>query len=467
MKKGFYRTKYIVLIDKYLNGEITFAELRNRTSSKRNLITYLNNYKKIYPNKEFVINAIIDNIDDLILEAKIEKKKKVIDDYFIGNASVFDIKALGEKRSVLKTLDIYSYLKPKYKKDIEELKIELYTKKEADYIPAITNYIDGKSKDFSEIYLLGSEYEVLNYLKNYITIYPDRKDEILYIVDNFDTLKNSEYERCNLIKILKKELENKSTKYIENVMNIIMQDDDKVITYLEKHKFSLHNLESSIRQFSNKYYNQKNTIEYLNNLISRYENYLNNRVKKSNSYIKYSFDFQNNKEANFFNRIYCLYLSGLSIEEFCSITGESLSDLRVLVKNRVKTDNYKDIVNEILSRRASDEFYIKMKYIADMVLNEEEFDVFDYYNITRLKVEDYREIIKDMVEPENYKKIIIKLYKTVSVEKNINKNVELNANRTINGKIVSKEDKLEIFNYLEENRYPINLYYYTLKKKLK
>ena len=295
-------------------------------------------------------------------------------------------------------------------------------KKDTIYIKVITDYLDGVDRDFSNIYLLGSKALIFDYLKRYIKKYPERSEEVTKILDNFDLLKSGKYTFDNLVKVLNKHIENYSSRYVEIVLNIITKDENAAIDYLKDNKITLTNLKSVLKQFETKYNNQTDEINYLNKIFSKYEKILEEKSKKSKKYINISL-FDSSRD-HLVMRFKCLYISKLSIEEFCSLTGESVSSIRTYCLDKLNDKNFKDNAKEILDRKSSKEFYTELMNIAYEIDTNKEFDAVDYYNMTRLKTSDYRDIIQNMLLKEDFIRVIKKINETVKIKNNVSKTNE-------------------------------------------
>lgn len=184
--------------------------------------------------------------------------------------------------------------------------------------------------------------------------------------------------------------------------------------------------------------------------------------------------YKNNKQFIFnLNLVNDLIKSGLSIEEFCFVTGaSSIYDLKRAIKYIFKENS--QIIYEMLEERSNDSFYAQIKSISYKIINNKDFDIIDYYQYTRMNMSDFLKIVHNVIHDEKaktkVKEKIGKISRNVTLYNNqyVNKDAELNCYTVINDREVSKEEKEKVFAYLDKeglNR-PYNLFVYKqcLKK---
>ena len=333
----------------------------------------------------------------------------------------------------------------------------------AKYIKIIKKYISNGMEDFTSVYLIGDKNTILRALKVYVKKNPEHVNEINYILNNFDELIKIELSLDELKKAFENKNKYRYVKYTNIVSDILFYDDEEALKIIKKKNYSLVELSTSIKLFSENYPLQVNEINRLNEIY----NMLNvDRKKTSNTYVDKSalcgkslFD----KKTEMDNQLKELYLSNLSIEEFCSLNNVTIKSIKNLC-DKYMEDN-KKIIDEILNRDSS-EFKNYIKNLGLSILEKEEFDRLDYYLYTKLKYEDFRDILYQLLPKEQVLLILKKLNKTrkITCGAYINKNKELEAINIINGKVISNEEKIKIFDFLEENNLPLDLYKTALKK---
>lgn len=332
------------------------------------------------------------------------------------------------------------------------------------FFDAITNYINGDISDFSELYMLGNNSVILNYLKDYANAYPERSYEINILIDNLDELRYSKYEKDSLLRVLESHYDRYNSKYVKFIIELLEMDEIKTINYFKKNDINVKTLKSSLEQFSKLFKNQTNEIDYIKNVINKYEIECSKASKKTD-YINVSLFYDQTDKDYINNRFESLYISKLSIEEFCSLTGESLVNTKVTVETYLKNEKYCDKAKEILARTSSKEFYNNILSLAYEIDTNESFDAIDYYGSTRLKNSDFRDILSNLVERTDLIRIVKKLNSIVKIS-NVNKTFELKSKKIISGREIKLEEKEMIFKYLEDNNLPIGLYNVALKKYL-
>ena len=333
---------------------------------------------------------------------------------------------------------------------------------------AIKNYLDGNS-DFSDVYLIGSKTDILKELKKFVEIYPERKSEIEYVVENLDELLKSKYEFRNLIKILyiKSKYPGNNYGWDELAYNLLILSEKDAIELIRKQHITKQAYSSFIRKFKTKFPKQLEEIEVLKGLYVKYlEKYNIDPDKK----VKRSYIECNHVGDKRLDKFVAVYESGYCIEEYCSINGETIHSVTTAVKNLKLEDKqkYAEEYEEILNRDNSDFYeYIRFTISKLLEIDKNDFTIMDYHKYTKLPVTDFVKLANSLVEnQETIKELLIMIKIADRKLPRICKDVELNSKITINGVEVSREDKENVFNYLEENGYPICDYKIALRKYL-
>lgn len=145
------------------------------------------------------------------------------------------------------------------------------------------------------------------------------------------------------------------------------------------------------------------------------------------------------------------------------------------IKNAIKIVSLNDNtflskINNIINSRNSFNAYCEIDNIINLILNDESFDIIDYYNMTKLSFKDLIEYCKLYYDEETaskikkfsnkYKETILHNRTKVIIEK------ELEGFTSIQGRLITREEKEIIFSYLKERQIPINVMIYkaALKK---
>lgn len=165
-----------------------------------------------------------------------------------------------------------------------------------------------------------------------------------------------------------------------------------------------------------------------------------------------------------------LIKSGLTIEEYCFVNGTSrIYDLKQAIK-RIKPifKENSQIIDDILKERSNDDLYANIKLISYKIINDKDFDVIDYYQYTRMNMNDFLKIVHNVIRDEKAKsrvhEKISKINRNLILYTNqyINKEAELESYTFINERVISREEKEKVFAYLDREglNKPYNLFVY-------
>ena len=461
--------KYQIIIRDYLNSGCKNLEKLKKLGSKNNIMHYLNRYKEVFPNRTNEIDYVIDNYDSLYEMYRLKKDNymyiKIINECISGEKDALKkLRHLGSKESVLHYLKNYLILYPDKVNEISELKERLYNpsyKVTPKYIMAINNYLNGVSKNFLEIYLLGDKSKILRCLRQYINRFPENAEKVNYIIDNIDgfmTFKSSEDE---LKRIFEVKLKNKAIAYMQVINEVLFISEEEALHVLVTKNISADLFGKYVKSFKDSFPLQVDEIKKLNNIYKALNEKQSNR---QTGYINTTLLYKSNADVvnNELEQLNELIKSDLSIEEYCSKTGNSISSIRLICDKYRETNE--DAINNILTKDTT-EFKNYIKEIGKSILLDDKFDRLDYYQLTHLKYENFRDILYEELPKETVMKILrkcSKIFKSVTIP--INKENELEIVNTFNGRVVSKEEKIKIFDFLEENDIPIDLYRIALKR---
>lgn len=245
-----------------------------------------------------------------------------------------------------------------------------------------------------------------------------------------------------------------ASNWFEYLLHILNLPEEEGLEFLRKSQISKETYNKHLEQFKTNYPNQVDYINYLERLYKKYE--INNNLIVS-EYEEIEQDVANSLLIDILS-------SGCCIEEYSSITGHTISELKQLFKHKKNSIE----LEELESRKESREnlkkviFYLIEKIIAD------ELDIFLYYEATKLDLSEFVNIAKTMV---NDNSVVRKLglfrdKYTKIIAMKINKEAELNGTKIIDGRIVDKEDKEFIIDFLERSNIPIGFYNIYLRKYL-
>lgn len=445
---------YVHTIDEYFEGKIDFRCVR-LLGTKKQVITLLEKYKNYNPSKTSDVDNIINNIDEYFVSSRIlPRYVNVINSYLNNEIDFKELKKSFEtKKLMLEYLTKYKNRYPDKSsridiiiKNIDELiddckEVPLYQK-------IITDYIDGIIS-FDEVMNLGSIAYIKNRLKKYAELYPSKEDEIEEMFIELDKHYKTDTKIIDYDLII--------TRYINGFIS-----NDEINRLYTKDKFILKLKKYILKHPENKGY----VLSIINNIdnIFQHESRENNmneqkevkqvggRAKKNNDLIK------------------DVLYSSLSIEEYCSNTGESVNKIKNICTKYTKSDDLDKVnIGKMLLERSSIEFLNKLKNDVLTELLKEDADIFDYLNITRLKPRDFREAMNGLIPHEMIIDILtrIDLYRIDPINNLhtiINKDAKMSSIITIDGRVVTQDEKEKVFSYLEDNNYPLCLFNSALKK---
>ncbi|MBP3766446.1 MAG: hypothetical protein J6G98_04635 [Bacilli bacterium] len=518
MYKGYnYR-----VITEYLDGVTNDFIYIRMIGSKREIYMALKKYASYYPNRKSEIDDIISNLDELLKSTKkMPAYVQTLNDYFDGKISFRTVRMLGTKKQVVEMLKKYKEYNQDRISDIDNIinDIDNYfieSRLVPKYIRYINTYLEGKI-DFKELsrYFKGKRILIEN-LEKYKIKFPDKTDEIDNIINNIDNLKKEVKEEAMYVKTINAYLEGNasfdevrnlgSISYIKNRLNKFLElnpskEDEieemfiKLDSYYKDTKVlssdtiitryingfitndelcRLYTKDIFLTKLKNYVIKHPDNKEYVISIINNIDNIyqLNSKEKHlDRDFIKKSSD-RKSKDKDLMNDI--LY-SSLSIEEYCSKTGASIEKIKKLCVKYIKSENLdKRNIGTSLLERSSSIFLTKLKYDVLTILTKDDADIFDYLSITRLSTKDFRETMKGIISHEMIIDILSKvdLYRinpsridpADNLHTIVNKEAKMNCKIVINGREISKEEKEKVFNFLEENNYPLCLFNSALKK---
>lgn len=126
-------------------------------------------------------------------------------------------------------------------------------------------------------------------------------------------------------------------------------------------------------------------------------------------------------------------------------------------------------INNIINSRNSFDIYYEIDNLINNILTNDNFDVIDYYNMTKLSFKDLIEYCRFYYDEETANKVKLFSHKykdniyhsgTKIIEEK-----EFECLTTLQGRVITKEEKEIIFNYLNERQIPINIMIYRVALK--
>lgn len=167
-----------------------------------------------------------------------------------------------------------------------------------------------------------------------------------------------------------------------------------------------------------------------------------------------------------------LITSGKSIYQYCHENLEyKCSDIKKYIlmffgETKGHAEKSKIFIEKI-EERENQHFIDELNYIAEEIINNENFDIIDYYLATKLDIDDFMKKVSPTIQiidfaQKNFERTYRRFQMNTSNPRitSLNKQQELKVNRIIKGYLVTPEDKEAIFKYLEEEQIPLNTFTY-------
>lgn len=323
----------------------------------------------------------------------------------------------------------------------------------------IDKYLDNNENGFY-LRLIGNKSYITYLLNRYVVLHPERKNDISYILDNFDSIYYSKMTNEQLRIIIKMTMKEKDSNYLRHIYELLYSNEDEVEDIIKNNSITPVKFNGLLKKFKRFYPNQDEEIEYLNYIYDKYI-----KIKTIDNLD----DLVNIKELGEFNdqelNLIDIYNSNYCIIEYCSKYDLSY-DIALNIVNKYKNSSneiLKQVSNDILSRDSSI-ILDKLKNFANYIVLNDEFDILDYLDITKLSFKDFKKIVNPLISKEAFKIIAIRLKKIDFLDKSISKSFELESKTVIGGREITREEKEKVFEYIENNNYPMGVYQYVLRK---
>lgn len=224
----------------------------------------------------------------------------------------------------------------------------------------------------------------------------------------------------------------------------------------------------NLNLFKKKYKDKESQI-----LATKFEEWFSIYMKKQNDKeLSLAFKYRKDNLNIAQSVVEDLIASGKSIYEYCHEHLEyryldiKKYILAVFSEPRGQTEKSKTFIQKIEDRE-NPNFINELNYIAEEIINNENFDIIDYYLATKLDIDDFIKKVQPSIQifdfvDKNFDRTCrhfkLNSYNVRIVS--INKQQELKVNRIIKGYYVTPEDKEAIFKYLEEEQIPLNMFTY-------
>ena len=312
-----------------------------------------------------------------------------------------------------------SYYNPKYEQNINE-------------------YLDGKFDDGYFLRSMGSKVYIEYLLNRYLIKNPHRKTEIINILDNLDEIDYSNLTHEHLKIIMEKSIKENKSNYAKILYNFLFLDESSIECLIEKHNITKDKFDALLNKFIKYYPKQDEEIKYLNDT---YNKYLKNKEEHFSS-ITIEEYFKSNKGFNEQElRLIDIYNSGYSIEEYCSNVGMLYKVAKFALEKCKKGSDkkIKQVALEVENRDNSN-FLNSLKDLCYYISTHKEFDVLDYFDNTKLSLNDFRDIVNPFISRQILVKVLKQLGKLKYLNNNISVQFELDSTTVIGGRTITKEE---------------------------
>lgn len=323
----------------------------------------------------------------------------------------------------------------------------------------VDEYLNNKGNGFY-LRMIGDKSYISYLLDRYVEVYPDKQDEINEIRNNFDSIYYSKMTKDELKQILKKRIYEKNFAYLRIIYDLLFSNEESISDIINKYNIDKKKFITVVNKFKKYYPNQDEELKFLQNIYNQYLNVEIIANMDINSYINNKKDFTS-QESNLID----IYKSNYCIIEYCS--KEELS--YTVASNTVKkyknsTNKYlNEMANDILSRDSS-VYLDKLLNFANYIVLNDNFDILDYLDVTRLSFVDFKNVIAPFISREVSTIIFNRLKKLKYLNNNFNPKIELECKTIIGGREITRDEKINVLNYIDNNHYPIGVYQYVLRK---
>lgn len=161
-----------------------------------------------------------------------------------------------------------------------------------------------------------------------------------------------------------------------------------------------------------------------------------------------------------------LFESNYTVELFCSKYGYHLHEINLMIRKLPSTE--KEQILEKLESRSNAELIETMTQVIKEICLNKEFDIIDYYQYTHLYPISFDYLLREHfneLSPLIMKKVSIFIRKYEQYEKiQISRKPEIATETIIDDRVITKEEREKIFNYLEQNNIPNYFYKEALRK---
>lgn len=340
-----------------------------------------------------------------------------------------------------------------------------------EYVKMIKLFLSNMEENIvTEFKKYDTRTNILRNIKKYLLIFPNEKEKIDKLIEKvneyFDNLINSkQMVRDNVFKLKINECDPKYAYEIKNILN--SKSDDKAITKIRGYRYTENEIKNILSRFENRYANSSQYIDRLKKLFDEYKRMTGMGNEEDKNNIIEQLDVQNEKYNQAMIIVNEMINGNYSIEQFCHINPNyNISDINKYIsisafykQNRIyKITNYLDNIDNT-------EFIKEINYIVEQITIGD-FDIVDYYMLTKLSFKDFIEVAKKYQIFNDKVNSFFNRYnskiKELSFNFKFSEKNESKVIRIINGNFIDSETKKIVFEFLNKNDIPINLITYKL-----
>ena len=327
----------------------------------------------------------------------------------------------------------------------------------------IERYIN-KESDFSEICTIGTKSAVLRTLKNYVKKNPDKLEEVNDIIEHIDELMDIELSD-EQFQIILNQITNgrRCSVSLGLLADLLLVSEDEAIEIIRKRNMTSRDFEIFISAITKSYPKQTKQIDYVKGLYNKYlEKYNITEEKKQATYIKRA--LYEDEPNEYINLLKDVLDSGLCAMEYCSKKGITYNTITNAMRHLQNGSKNEPIINEI-NNRSDEKFNKYMVYAIEQMCNVDEFDMSVYYDYTRLNINDFKKIVESNFPNEQRTRNLLTQIKIGSRKlPKLTKRSILETEKTIAGRVITKEETEMLLDYMEDKNYPVEIYNIVLKK---
>lgn len=318
---------------------------------------------------------------------------------------------------------------------------------------------------YLDTYISTSEIRIcLNRFKEKFPEYSDKIKELRKIIDYHEKQSKLGMKQNKIDKFF--DQGQHQTNY-EDDLYVVATSENPVFAF-SKLGWTQTTFNRNLKLFKNRYNDEDSQI-----LATKFEKWFSIYMKKQNDKeLSLAFEYRKDNLNIAQSVVEDLIASGKSIYEYCHEHLEyryldiKKYILAVFSESRGQTEKSKTFIQKI-ENRENPNFINELNYIAEEIMNNENFDIIDYYLATKLDIDDFIKKVQPSIQIFDFvNKNFDRTRKHFEMDSynerivSINKQQELKVNRIIKGYYVTPDDKEAIFKYLEEEQIPLNMFTY-------